>query len=254
MNVGVISGRYPITEFDSSINHKLYADTYGYTYIHCNWPTQAKNPYLNKIYYVLAYLELFDYVIWIDDDAFFFDFDTDIMQYAPQDQKFISFCKSPSYKPLKTYLSSGQFIVKSNALSKQFFQDILKQDLNKIKTWWTDDLGYFSNGDQDIMVYLLLINNNYIGKCQLFDYQKFNSRFENVFLEDIHKPLVLHFTGKPNIKQENYLRLQIEYKLMPSLVENTILAKFGLPIWQPKQKISYKRRLKQYLKQVLKWS
>lgn len=254
MRVAIVSGRYPSTRFDSSVNHKLYADTFGYTYIHCNWPTKAKNPYLNKIYYVLAYLELFDYVIWIDDDAFFFDFDSDIMQYAPVNEKFISFCKSPSYKSLKTYLSSGQFIVKSKELSRQFFLDILKQDLNKIKAWWTNDLGYFSNGDQDIIVYLLLTNNNYIGKCVLFDYKKFNSRFENISTEDIHKPLILHFTGKPNIKWNNYLKLQAEQNLMPSLVKNSILSEFGLPIWQPKQKKSIKKRLKHFIKKVLKWS
>lgn len=254
MRIGVISGRYPITEFDSSVNHKLYADTYGYTYIHCNWPTKAKNPYLNKIYYILTYLDLFDYIIWIDDDAFFFDFEKDIMTYAPKEEKFISFCKSPNFKDLKTYLSSGQFIVKSNDISKQFFKDILNQDLIKIKNWWNKDLGYFTNGDQDIMVYLLLTDQKYLNKCDLYDYKKFNSRFENVYQEDIHKPLILHFTGKPHIKRDNYTKLQSKLKLRASLVDNSMLSEYGLPVWRPKQKKGFKKRLKQYLKKVLKWS
>ena len=73
-NVAIISGRFPQTTFNSSVNHKLYADTFGYDYIHCNWPTKAKNVYLNKIYYILQYIKKYDYIVWIDDDAFFFDF------------------------------------------------------------------------------------------------------------------------------------------------------------------------------------
>jgi len=253
-NVAIISGRYPITEFDSAVNHKLYADTYGYTYIHCNWPSKAKNPYLNKIHYILAYIDLFDYIIWIDDDAFFYDFSQDIMQYAPKEDAFISFCKSPDFKPLKTYLSSGQFIVRSNTLAKGFFQDILKEDLNKIKDWWTQDLGYFTNGDQDIMVYLLLDNDKYKDKSDLYNYKNFNSRFENIYIEDIHKPLILHFTGKPHIKWENYIKLQSDYKLMPSLIDNAILSEFGLPVWRPKVKKNFITRIKQAVKKVLRWS
>lgn len=253
-NVAIVSGRYPITRFDSSVNHKLYADTYNYTYINCNWPTKAKNPYLNKIHYILTYIDLFDYIIWIDDDAFFFDFDRDIMTYAPKEDAFISFCKSPDFKSLKTYLSSGQFIVKCNATAKQFFIDILHQDLDSIKKWWTDDLGYFTNGDQDIMVYLLLTNSKYINKSNLYNYKEFNSRFENVSKEDVHKPLILHFTGKPNIKWNNYLKLQSEFKLMPSLVDDSILSKFGLPVWKPKTKKSFKKTIKQTVKRVLRWS
>lgn len=249
--VAIVSGRFPATKFDSPINHKLYADTYGYTYINCNWPSKAKNPYLNKIYYVLAYLDFFDFIIWIDDDAFFFDFDQDIMQYAPVGENFISFCKSPDFKPLKTYLSSGQFIVKSGAQAKAFFLDILNQDLRKIKNWWTEDLGYFTNGDQDIIVYLLLTHLKYKEKGDYHNYKKFNSRFENLYLEDIHKPLILHFTGKPPIKWANYLKVQSKYKLMPSLVDDAVLVKFDLPVWSKTKKQGLKKSLKQFFKKRL---
>jgi hypothetical protein len=152
MSTCIISGRFPVTEFEAQINHKIYADIHGYSYIHCNWPTTLENVYLNKIAYILHYIDRYDYIVWIDDDAFFFDFEKDIMDYAPKNDNFISFCKSPSFKDLKTYFSSGQFVVKSNELSKRFFQDVLKTELSVVKSWWTDQLGYFTNGDQDIMV------------------------------------------------------------------------------------------------------
>ncbi|WP_439151542.1 putative nucleotide-diphospho-sugar transferase [Winogradskyella sp.] len=230
MSVCIISGRYPETKFKSYINHKVYADYYGYNYVHCNWPTRNTNNYFNKVVYVLSYLNNFEYVIWIDDDAFFFDFETDIMNYAPKDGSFISFCKSPTFKNIKTILSSGQFIVKSNSDSEKFFKDILNTDLKIVKDWWRDELGYFSNGDQDAMVYHLLENINYKNKMDLYDYRYFNSRYENLFDIDKHKPLILHFTGTKKIKEENYLKTQNKLNLHPSLVANSLLKGYNITI------------------------
>lgn len=93
------------------------------------------------------------------------------------------------------------FVVRSSELSKQFFKAVLATDLNKVKAWWKDELGFFSNGDQDAMVYLLLESEKYKSKMDLYDYQHFNSRYENLFIEDLHKPFVLHFTGRgPELK------------------------------------------------------
>ncbi|WP_375234790.1 hypothetical protein [Winogradskyella sp.] len=143
MKVCIISGRHPITEFDSATNHRLYADFHGYNYIHCNFPTKAFNPYFNKIYYILYYIDFFDYLIWIDVDAFFIDFSKDIMQFAPKDNKFLSACRSPDFKELKTFLSSGQLILKCNNIAKEFLKKVITIDLKIVKEWWFDELGFF---------------------------------------------------------------------------------------------------------------
>ncbi|MDT0557339.1 hypothetical protein RM697_01685 [Ichthyenterobacterium sp. W332] len=246
MKVCVISGRHPKTKFESSINHKIYAEKHQYSYIHCDFPTKAKNPYFNKIYYILSYLDLFEYIIWIDDDAFFLNFDKDIMDYLPTGNNFISFCKSPDFKKLKTYLSSGQFILKSNKLSKSFLNDVLKVNLKDVKKWWYDDLGYFSNGDQDAIIFLLKTNTDYNNKYMLFNYKEFNSRPENLFGIDTHKPLILHFTGKPNIKKKKYLKVQTEYKLSPSLVQEKYLKDYKII---PNKK----NRKKKLVSKLYKW-
>ena len=230
MNVCIISGRYPLTNFESYINHKIYADKFGYSYIHCNWPTARSNHYFNKVVYVLSYLEFFDYIVWIDDDAFFFDFEKDIMQFAPRNDSFISFCKSPSHKELKTFLSSGQFIVKCNELSKRFFKSVLNTELTEVEKWWKEDLGYFTNGDQDIIIYLLLQNEDYKHKMDLYDYKSFNSRCENLFEVDPHKPFILHFTGRGKTKAENYKLVQQKLNLHPSLVSNLMLGTYNVKI------------------------
>jgi hypothetical protein len=228
MKVCIISGRYPNTTFDSVVNHKVYADTFGYSYIHCNWPTTASNLYFNKIYYLLAYVDKYDYLIWIDDDAFFVDFEKDIMDFKPRDKNFLSICSSPTFKELFTFISSGQFILKSNATAKQFLKDILNQDLKKIKAVWTEKLGYFTNGDQDAMVYLLKTDRSYKGKFDLWDYKKFNSRFENLENKDKHYPLILHFTGTIPVKNENYTKAQSLLKRKANLVPEELLVGYGI--------------------------
>lgn len=258
MSTCIISGRFPVTNFKSYINHKIYADKYGYNYIHCNWPTGLKNSYLNKIVYILSVIDYFDNIIWIDDDAFFFDFEKDIMDYAPKAGSFISLCKSPSYKEIKTYFSSGQFIVKSNKLSKAFFEDILNTEFKLVEKWWSEKLGYFTNGDQDIMVYLLLEQEKYKEKMDLYDYKCFNSRCENIFDEDVHKPFILHFTGRGKTKEVNLLKVQKKLNRHPSLVINSILKDYNIKIFD-QYPIVNKRSNKQTLlsrvkNKIMQWS
>lgn len=226
-DVCIISGRYPATTYDSAVNHKIYAETHGYRYIHCNWPTKWKNRYLNKIEYLLHYMDLFDYVIWIDDDAFFFDFDKDIMDYAPEGEQILSICKSPDFKELKTYLSSGQFILKCNEKSKSLLQQMLELTHETVKAWWTEDLGYYTNGDQDLLVYLLRTEEAFKQAYTLHNYKCFNSRFQNLEQVEVHLPLILHFTGKVEVKEADYLMTQRITGRGSSLVPSSLLSQFN---------------------------
>ena len=248
MNIAILSGRYPNTSFESASNHKIYADHYGYTYIHCNWATGERNRYFNKIRYIEYYFGFFDYIIWLDDDAFFWNMEQDIMQYLPKGDHFISLCESPSFKTLKTHFSSGQFIIKTNELAKEFLTAILSTDIQLVKKWWNIDLGYFSNGDQDIMIYLSLSDKRFINGLKLYNYKKFNSRVQNLKEKDIHHPLILHFTGTVQIKNKDYKWVQKQFNLHPSLVSKNITSKYQL--FSNPKKVKFKIRV---LKKIKVW-
>jgi hypothetical protein len=81
--VCILSGRFPPTEFLSSWNHRAYANRHGYTYIHCNWPTLAKNRYMTKFCFIQEYVRHFDFIFWIDDDAFFINIERPLSLLAP---------------------------------------------------------------------------------------------------------------------------------------------------------------------------
>ena len=247
--VCILSGRYPASPYDSPANHKIYADIFGYNYIHCNWPSPSENRYLNKVRYVLQYFDLFDYIIWIDDDAFFYDFEKDIMDYAPKGDKFISLCKSPDFKELKTYLSSGQFIVKTNDIARDLFEKMLVLSHDTVKEWWTPEMGYYTNGDQDLLIYLLLNDPTFKDGFDLHNYKSFNSRIENLFGTDPHDPLILHFTGKPEIKWEHYQKVQVKFSLHSSLAPITLARKYFLASNRPfRKKKGLRTTLRKWLK------
>lgn len=230
----ILSGRYPQSIFDSYINHKLYADRHGYTYIYCNWPTKEKNPYMNKIVYILEYVDYFDYIFWIDDDAFFIDFTIKLEKFFPKDNAFATFCKSPTHKKIFTYLSSGQFMLSCTDVGKAFLNDILKLDLIVVKKWWRDNLGMYTHGDQDKIVYLLHEVDNYKNKVNILGYKNFNSRIENLKGVDSHNVFILHLTGSSKIKNRSLKEAMSILGLPRYLVDNksAIGYNFELSFWQ----------------------
>jgi hypothetical protein len=197
MKIAIISGRYPHTSFKSYQNHKKYADTHGYTYISCCWEGNSSNPYFNKIAYIQHYIDLFDYIFWIDDDAFFLNFELDIFEFTNYSGQFLTICESPKYKKVWTFISSGQFLLRCDNDGKALFNLIESTDMGTVVSFWDESkYGFFTNGDQDVMVYVL--ENNFKNKYSIIPYHVFNSRIED--LRNGNEINLIHFTGKKEVK------------------------------------------------------
>lgn len=203
MNICILSGRFPATRFASPANHRVYAHLHGYTYIHCNWPTVERNPYFNKLRFVQAYYRLFDYIFWIDDDAFFIDASRSLEPFLPPPGRFLTACQSPSHKTLKTPLSSGQFMLRCDEPGRRFIDQVLDVDLGEVARWWPDDLGFFTGGDQDAMAYVLMTDPSFEGGCELHEHHAFNSRLEDLE-RAAEEVFLLHFTGSERTKWRHY--------------------------------------------------
>lgn len=218
MQLGILSGHYPGVRFNSQINHKCYADQHGYHYIFNGSPERDRRRYFSKIETILRYLKLFDWVFWIDDDAYFTDFRiplTRFMDEGPEAEFII--CKSPATKTLFTKFSSGQFLLRNSPTAHAFLQAVLATDLEVVKAAWREDLGYFSRGDQDAMVHLVENDPRFSdGFCRILDHDRFNNRdFEYQRALDEH--FLLHFTGraKQESKQEFVSRIGCNRFLTP---------------------------------------
>ncbi|MEX0671138.1 MAG: hypothetical protein WD060_11845 [Pirellulales bacterium] len=197
MKLGILSGHYPGVRFNSQINHKCYADCHGYHSIFNGSPERDRRRYFSKIETILRYLALFDWIFWIDDDAYFTDFRIPLTRFidtAPTAEFVI--CKSPSTKTLFTKFSSGQFFLKNTPRAHDFLRAVLAVDLAVVKAAWRDELGYFTRGDQDAMVHLVETEPRFAGEfCRILDHDCFNNRdFE--YLHAIDEHFLVHFTGR----------------------------------------------------------
>ena len=147
MRIGIISGYYPGFRLDSPINHKVYADRHGYGYVYNFTPERCSGGYFFKVRTILRYLDFFDWIFWIDDDAYFTNFEVKLEQFiTPDDGSELVICSSPSTKKLFTKFSSGQFLLKSTPVSRAFLQEVLITDMRIVRSFWRDDLGYYAGG------------------------------------------------------------------------------------------------------------
>ncbi|GHG56161.1 hypothetical protein GCM10011331_23380 [Flavimobilis marinus] len=179
------------------INHQAYASRHGYTYIFDVAPT-VERKFGAKLEKIQKLTPLFDWTFWIDDDAFFMQHDRALREFLPKDPRTaLVFCESPINKGKKTWISSGNFLIRRTARTSRFLRDVARTPMDVVEAWWdVDRLGYFTRGDQDAMVYQLLTNPVYRrpGFVRRLPYTAFNTRpFHFQSKPDEH--FLVHFTG-----------------------------------------------------------
>jgi hypothetical protein len=217
--IGILSGYYPGMRFNSPVNHRLYARQHSYRYIFDSTPRFDKRTYMRKLEAILEYLDLFDWLFWIDDDAYFTNFSVPLERFidmAPESDFIV--CKSPSTKDIFTRISSGQFLLRNTPTARRFIEDALATDLKQVQKWWKTHLGIFTKGDQDALVYLLESQPSYASPfCSILDHSHFNSRpFEYENQLDDH--FLVHFTGQKKLldKAQFCQRMHCNEYLCPS--------------------------------------
>ena len=216
--LGIISGYYPGVRFGSQVNHQTYADQHGYHYVYNGAPPRRARSFFTKIETILRYQPLFDWVFWIDDDAYFTDFRAPLSALLENvGDHDLLICKSPSTKQVFTKLSSGQFFLRATPRARAFLEAALQTDLEMVRRWWRPELGLFSEGDQDAFVYLTETDPRFRdGFVKIADHSAFNNRdFE--YRESLSEHFLVHFTGteKAQSKEAFCRRLSCTKYLVP---------------------------------------
>jgi hypothetical protein len=145
----------------SPINHKIYAEIHGADYrLECGPVGALKNPYYFKLKTLVRILPRYDWVLWIDDDAFFTDFAVKLRE----------FCRSRPEEVLLTLadgrvrsagawtrINSGVILVRRRPEALIFLERCLDTDINAVRVWWApQEHGMFTNSDQDTLLYRML--------------------------------------------------------------------------------------------------
>jgi hypothetical protein len=116
---------YSYSKLSEYINRK-YAEKHGYTFVMFydtmtdRAPQWCKIQVLNK----LLDTDMYDYIFWIDADAFFNNFDIGIQKIISDSKKDLIICDDIANSGRKDTLNSGTFIVKTTDWSKDFFKKL----------------------------------------------------------------------------------------------------------------------------------
>lgn len=193
---------------NAHVNHELYARAHGYTYIFDIAPTseppQHKKFFL-KLEKIRKFLPLFDWLFWIDDDAFFMDRDVRIASFAERfPRATIVFCASPRTSDDRwTWMSSGTMLIRNTELGRRLLDAVMDTDLKEAKAWWdASEFGMWTGGDQDALVFQLATNHAFQQEdfAVRLDHDAFNNRPAH-FTRGPFDHFVLHFTGADKGRQ-----------------------------------------------------
>lgn len=185
----------------SSINHAVYCRQHGYTYIYDTAPIlEPINVYYGKVLKIRKFLRLFDWIFWIDDDAFFTNLDiplTGFLEDPDAEPAHLLICKSPVNQGKFTYISSGQFFIRNTVESMEFLGAVRCLPREEILQNWNEAAyGIYTQGDQDAMTYLLNCDTRFKAPfAHIMEYTKFNCRpfhYDN----SVNEHFIAHFTGQ----------------------------------------------------------
>jgi galactosyl transferase GMA12/MNN10 family len=235
--------------FPSYINHRIFAETRGAAYRWLLFETRAgDSPYFHKLRMVRDTLRDFEWVFWLDDDAYFTDFEWDIAAYVAREHSDLVICCGAMNGGVWTYINSGAFFLRRSARSVAFLDAAISTDISTAREWWDPNIcGKFTSGDQDLLTYLLLADARFTGDfCSRLTFPEFNSR-EYHYRERPQERRVLHLVPPKRNRRGKRATLERFAKRMGLplyLVPPAIAARFDLSTLP---EVALARRLEQEL-------
>lgn len=180
------------------INHQVYARLHGYDYIFDLAVEDEPNPYYAKLHKIRKFIGLYDYVLWVDDDAFFTQLQQPLAEALPM-KAHLTIANSPRYSDTQwTAVNSGVMLLKNSLKTRQFLDDCLQQDRAAVKAGWdAATYGLYTGGEQDVITHLLYTDSRYKRRfAQIVDYQVCNARPAD-YTKKASQYFIVHFAGVP---------------------------------------------------------
>ena len=193
--------------FQADINHKNYAVRQSIDYeFYLN--KNLENPYFTKCYAILdSFNKGYDYVIWIDDDAFFINYDWECCFIFKENKHDIIVTQDREKKGKDSNLfNNGIMFLRNTNKTKELFRLIPHITKKEMCKNWKPQWGSKSNQDQSRMIYLTQAK--FDTSLKIVPYPGFNAHEFTFKQKDFlnTKPPIVHFAG--NNKQEKINRFQ----------------------------------------------
>lgn len=230
----------------SYVNHAIYARTHGLDYrLECGLDRGITNKFFYKTSIIRRVLPQYEWIIWIDDDAYFTDFDRDnlnlFIDQAERDGQFMVIANGPTEpNGFWSIINTGVVLFRNDPRSLQLLRLMETSDLAEVRAWWREDThGVFTNGDQDQMLWALETSGLMKG-VELVDHRELNSR-GHYYDSSLSDAFVMHFCGHYD-KKLGIARFAERFGVGQELVPEHLLDEFSAQVRSPMGRAEYRAR------------
>lgn len=192
-----------VIRFRSYVNHSVYARHHGIDYrLECGVDPLIFNKFHYKISIVRRLLANYEWLMWIDDDAYFTDFERDgvidLIDEAESAGCFLVISEGP-LEPNGAWsrINSGVFIVKNCVEAFEMLDSVLDDSLATVRAWWDEERdGLYTNGDQD-QLWWYLNSKDLLDRVLIVGHERLNSRM-HYYKGSASDNFIMHFCGWPD--------------------------------------------------------
>lgn len=236
LSIGLVSGGDEI-RFRSYVNHLIYAREHGLDYrLEIGLDEGIDNPFLYSTAIIRRLLEHYDWLVWIDDDAYFTDFDSDgirrLAQDAEQDGKFLVIAEGPEEpNGFWSRINTGVFLLRRGDDANRLLRLMEDAELDAVREWWDPQRdGLFTGGDQDQM-WWALFTTDLLERTQIVGHRALNSRGD-YYEDSLSDALVMHFCGHGD-KPLGVVRFAERFGVGEELVPEHLLDRYSVRVRSP---------------------
>ncbi|GAA1310745.1 hypothetical protein [Brachybacterium tyrofermentans] len=236
LDICVVSGGDEI-RLRSYVNHAIYAREHGLDYrLECGVDTGIMNKFFYKTSIIRRVLGRYDWIAWIDDDAYFTNFERDtigsLVAAAEGDGLFLVVANGPEEpNGFWSRINTGVVLLRNDVRSRQLLDLMHRASLDDVREWWDDSRdGLFTGGDQDQMWWALQYS-ELVNEARIVDHRELNSR-GHFYDDSLSDAAVMHFCGHRD-KPLGVARFADRFGVGHELVPEELLDKYSVRVRSP---------------------
>ena len=245
----------------SYVNHAIYARLHDLDYrLECGLDEGVKTKFFYKTSIIRRVLPRYDWVVWLDDDTFVTDFESDnfrrLIDAAERHGQSIVIAEGPlEPNGFWSVVNTGVMCLKNTPEVIDLLESMDDRHLDEVREWWDEDRhGTFTGGDQDILVWWMETR-RHTDLVRIVGHRELNSR-GHYYDTSLSDAFVMHFCGYPDKKIGVVAfaeRFGIGQELVPEHLLDRFSARVRSPMTTPEifartQAWLWRGRLKPYLK------
>ena len=215
----------------SPVNHKVFATSAGMDYRFEVGPYRGLNsPYFFKLEALRSTLPRYDWVVWMDDDAFVTDFSGSFAPFIAAAES-AGKCLVAADSPVTgardwTRLNSGVLLVKNCPSAFELLRATLGTRVSELAARWdAEKNGRFTHGDQDALIWAIDTAGAQ-DQVDIVDHHGLNARVYE-YTRGASDHFICHFVGVPH-KRAAVSAFASRFGLDETLVPPATLAEFAV--------------------------